>query len=184
MTRSNRIANRIILMLIGLVSLGLAAAAALPFAATLGVELPWGQAELALPDLTQPVVLWSIVGFAAAVLAFAILWIVTRGRGRTGTALRVEGAAIDATAVQAVLRDRLASAPDVVTVSASAHERRGEPVVLVRVQARSAPDLGALRSAVRSAVDRLDEVVGARIPVVVHVTSGVRSTLAGTKTTH
>lgn len=189
MTRTNRFANRLILALIGLLALGAAATVALPYAATLGFT-PFGAANpdapfgITLPDASQPAVLWSIAGAAVVIVLFALVWILTRGRGRTGTALNIEGASVDASAIQSVLRARLADAPDVVVVSASAHRRRGGPVVLVRVQARPGPDLGALRSAVRGAIDRLDEVIGTPLPLVVHLTSGVRSTWASARTTH
>lgn len=184
MTRTNRLANRVILALIGLVALGLGALVALPFASGLGIAVPWESLGVTLPDATQPLVLWSIAGACLVVVLFAIAWILTRGRGRTSTALSLDGATIDASVVQSVLRERLANAPDVVVVSASAHERRRGPVVLVRVQARPGPDLGALQTAVRGAIGRLDEVIGARIPLVVHLTSGVRSTFARSTTTH
>ena len=185
MTRTNRFANRVILALIGLLALVAAAAVALPYAQSLGISTvgvsSWG---ITLPDASQPVVLWSVAGTALVIVLFALAWILTRGRGRTATALSVAGATVDASAVQSVLRNRLAGSPDVVVVSASAHERRGGPVVLVRVQARPGPDLGALRSAVRDAIDHLDRVLGTPVPLVVHLTSGVRSTWASAKSTH
>jgi hypothetical protein len=189
MTRTNRFANRVILAMIGLLVLGAAAALALPYAATLGVT-PFGDAEadapfgITLPDASRPVVLWTIAGASVLIVAFAVVWILTRGRGRTGTALSIEGATVDASAVQSVLRSSLAGAPDVVVVSVSAHRRRGGPVVLVRVQVRPGPDLRALRSAVHDAIDRLDQVIGIPLPLVVHLTSGVRSTWASARTTH
>ncbi|MDO8382124.1 MAG: hypothetical protein Q7T17_04015 [Microbacterium sp.] len=184
MTRTNRLANRIILAVIGLIALALAAVVALPFAPMLGFTIPWEDLGLAVPDATLPPVVWTVAGAAFVVVLFAITWIVTRGRGRTSTALSIEGATIDASVVQSVLRERLANAPDVVVVSASAHRRRGGPVVLVRVQARPGPDLAALQTAIRGAIDRLDEVIGTRIPLVVHLTSGVRSSIARPRTTH
>lgn len=185
MTRTNRLVNRMILALVGLLSLAFAAAVALPYVETLGVSSQViTSLGITLPDVSQPVVLWSIAGGAVVIVLLALTWILTRGRGRTSTALSVEGATVDASAVQSVLRTRLAGSPDVVVVSASAHERRGGPVVLVRVQARPGPDLGALRSAVRDAIDHLDRVIGAPVPLVVHLTSGVRSTWASAKATH
>lgn len=185
MTRTNRFANRVILALIGLLALGAATAVALPSAARLGfTPLDVMSGGIALPDVSQPVVLWAMAGGAILVVLFALAWILTRGRGRTSTALSREGATVDASAVQSVLRTRLAGSPDVVAVSVSAHERRGGPVVLVRVQARPGPDLGALRSSVRGAIDHLDRVIGTPVPLVVHLTSGVRSTFASTKSTH
>lgn len=185
MTRTNRFVNRVILALVGVLALAAGAALALPYAATLGFTpvdpSSWG---ITVPDASQPVVLWSIAGGAVVIVAFALVWILTRGRGRTSTALSIAGATVDASAIQSVLRTRLAGSPDVVVVSASAHERRGGPVVLVRVQARPGPDLGALRSAVRDAIDNLDRVIGTPIPLVVHLTSGVRSTWASAKSTH
>ncbi len=185
MTRTNRLANRVILALVGLLALGAAAVVALPYTESLGITaLNLTALGFALPDASQPVVLWSIVGAAVVIVMFALGWILTRGRGRTATALSVEGATVDASAVQSVLRTRLAGSPDVVVVSASAHQRRGGPVVLVRVQARPGPDLGALRSAVRDAIDHLDRVLGTPVPLVVHLTGGVRSTWASTRATH
>lgn len=185
MTRTNRLANRVILALIGLFAVGAAAAMALPYAATRGLPTrDISSLGITLPDASEPTVLWGIAGIAVLIVLFALAWILTRGRGRTSTALSVEGATVDASAIQSVLRTRLAGSPDVVVVSASAHERRGGPVVLVRVQARPGPDLGALRASVRDAIDHLDRVIGAPVPLVVHLTSGVRSTWASARSTH
>jgi hypothetical protein len=181
MTRSNRLANRLVLALLGLIALAVAAVLALPLAPAWGLDIG---IALTAPDTTVPAVLWAVVGAAVIVVLAALAWIVTRGRGRTSAALRTDGVEIDTAAVQSVLRRALGASPDIAAVSASAHRHAGEPVVLVRVQASRGPDLPALTTAVRAALQRLDEVLGTSLPVVVHLTSGMRSTLTPRKTTH
>jgi hypothetical protein len=176
MTRSSRFLNRLFLALVGLGAIGAAVLAALP---ALRVELP-----VRLPDLSSPLVLWILAAACAIVAILALAWILTRGRGRSGSALRTAEVDIDTRVVTQLLQDSLAGTPDVLSVDASAFVRRRARLVRITVQTRRHPDLVVLRDRIRTAVDRLDTAIGAPLPLVVHITTGVRTALAGARTTH
>lgn len=175
MTRSNRIANRLILLLIGFVALGVAAALALPYVpkSVLAYRLP----ELSLTATGD----WIVAVVALVIVVLSVAWIVTRGRGRTRTAIDGE-LSMDARVVDDLLTDALSDEPDVVAVSAAAYRVRGRTVLRVRVDARRGADLRRLTDAVHRSIDQLDEAIGAdqeqRLPVFTHITSGLRASLS------
>jgi hypothetical protein len=183
MTRSNRTLNRVLLAVVGLLALALAALAVWPIAAPLlhdaaGVSLPATPAS-ALDDRSlTPAVLWSVAGGTVAVLVLCLAWVLTRGRGRTTTAVRAGALEIDVHVVEQLLRQALGSEPEIVAVAASAHRVRRVTAVRLRVDARRGADLRRVVDAVDLAVERLDARLGAELPLLVHVTSGLRASLA------
>lgn len=168
MTRSSRILNRMLLALTGVTALG----------AALVLAVPAARAALPSPRLNDPRDLWILTGACAAIVVFALAWIATRGRGRTALALRTPELELDVAAVGTLVRDALASAPDVLAVRADAFRRRRGRVVLLTVRTRRRPDLPALRTRLSSAVAHLDQAVGVELPIVILVTGGVRTTLS------
>jgi hypothetical protein len=109
------------------------------------VELP-----VRLPDLSSPLVLWILAAACAIVAILALAWILTRGRGRSGSALRTAEVDIDTRVVTQLLQDSLAGTPDVLSVDASAFVRRRARLVRITVQTRRHPDLVVLRDRIRS----------------------------------
>jgi hypothetical protein len=184
MTRSNRMLNRVILLLLGLIALVVAAALAVPL-------LPPGSVPQVILDVTRPATLlrlapattleWIAAAIAAIAIVLAIAWIVTRGRGRPRTAIDGD-LGVDTRVVDELLKDALADEPDVVAGGATGYLVRGRPVLRVHVEARRGADLRRLTDAVHAAVTDLDTALGTeaadRLPVVVHVTSGLRASLA------
>ena len=193
MTSSNRVINRVILALLGLVavaaSLSLAALSVDPAALGLtglglaGVErgvsgaLEAARAAIAGIQLT-PTVLWSIVAACALLIALALVWILTRGRGRTSTPVAVDGVELDIRVVQQVLQHELRAAPDVVGVHAASYRDRRTPVVRVRIDVRRGADLVRLMAAVDDAIARLDRTLGTDLGILVHVATGFRTVLS------
>lgn len=177
MTRSNRSLNRFLLLVTGLAALALAAALALPWT-------PWRSA-VRYPYLTgDATALWLVAAAAVVVVVLCAAWIASRGRGRTRAALETGDTEIDAAVVASLLRARLGANPDVAAVSASAYRRRRARIVLVQVQTRPAPDLGLLTDDVHAAVAGLHRDLGAAVPVVVHLTSGLRGALSAPRVAH
>lgn len=175
MTRSNRMLNRVILLVLGLIALGAAGALALPL-------LTESVVSFRLPAIRPTATLDGIIAAAAVVvIVLSVAWIVTRGRGRTRVALDGE-LSVDARVADELIREELSHEPDVISASAGAFRVRGAAVLRVRVEARRSADLRRLTDAVRSAVDQLDLALGtppdARLPVVVHVSSGFRASLS------
>lgn len=178
MTRSNRVLNRILLLILGLLALAGAATLALPL-------LPRTLNGIRMPQLTlgAPTVLGEqlTVVIAVVVIALALTWILTRGRGRTGSALGGEGTdavTIDVRVVEQLLRNALDGEPDLLATSVTGFRVRGRSVLRVRLSARRGTELRRLTDAARRAVDELDAAVGVELPILVHITSGLRASIA------
>ncbi|MBK4348209.1 hypothetical protein [Lacisediminihabitans changchengi] len=169
MTRSNRILNRVILAVLGLVLIAAAAYVA-------------GGSGLGLPNIPKPSVgvLWAIVGGAVVVIVLSLIWILSRGRGRIRHLIEAESAdgsvTIDALLVADLVGDALADQPDVVAVSSTGFRMRRRSVLSLRVTARRGADLARVIRAVDTAVEQLDGVLEQQLPVLLHVTGAVRAT--------
>jgi hypothetical protein len=186
MTRSNRTLNRLVLALVALLALAGAAALAWPAAARAHLEVA-GLVVPPAPRLGLDALLagpdrLGVAGAAAAValvaLLLAVAWAASRGRGGTATVVDVDGVRIDIHAVRDLLQSSLGPTPAVVGVGATAHRLRGRTALRVTVLTRRHADLPALLDGVRTAIDDLDAALGARVPVVVRVRTGLRSSFA------
>ena len=178
MTRSNRVLNRGILLVLGLLALAAAAATALPLLpmTLLGVRMP--HLELAAPG---QLALQLTVVCCVVVIALAVAWIVTRGRGRTVSAVggdRADGVSVDVHVVEQLLRDALDGDPDLLHTSVTGFRIRGRSVLRVRLSMRRGAELRRLLDALGRAVAGLDVALGVELPILVHVTSGLRASLA------
>ncbi len=178
MTRSNRVLNRALLALAGLVLVAAGGWMLAPRAVdALGLRL-------VLPGYPRPdaTALWAAAAVFVVVAALAIGWAVTRGRGRTSRLIVAPGeggtVTIDARVASDLLGEALGADPDVVSVGATTFVVRGGSVLSVRVTARRGADLKRIVDSVGAAVGPLDELLERRIPVLLHVASGVRATLA------
>lgn len=175
MTQSNRFLNRVLLLLVGLGFLAVAAVIVWP--QVTGAPLPL------IVTADDPIVSWGIIAAAAVVLVVAVAWIATRGRGRTRFAIATDDVRVDAAALADIVRDALSSAPDVAGVKVSCYTVRRRRVLAVTVLTRRHPDLPALMRDLRAAMDRMDAVLGTPLPAVVHITTGLRTALAGERAT-
>lgn len=173
MTRSNRTLNRIVLFLVAAVFLASGVALAWPYGARVVPGVPEAP-RLAVTDLA----LWVIPASALVLLLLALAWILSRGRGGTGTALTVGEVTVATAAVQQIMRNELGGAPSVLGVEASAHRLRGRTALQVTVSIRRGADLAALLGHVRLAVAALDDALGVPVPLVARITTGWRSGLA------
>jgi len=170
--------NRVILALVGIATI--AAGAWVVLRAYPGLLPAVALPEVALePDsLTTTIV----VAGAALVIVLALAWILTRGGGRTRRLLHdahTDGATeFDVAVAHDVLTAALQRQPDVLSLHVSSHTVRKEPALRITVTARNGCDLPRLRDDVARAVEQLDRAVERRIPVLLHVTSGVRANFA------
>lgn len=174
MTRSNRGLNRVILALVGLVFIAIAAWVvnrAYPV-----IEVP----ALPVPDATAS---WIIAASALVVVLLSLAWIATRGRGRTHAVLTATDGtgtvSIDARVAADLIAQDLAALADVVSVSSSAFlttgRKRSGIALELRVVARRHADLRHLVDTVTRSVESFDEALETRIPVLLHVATGVRA---------
>lgn len=182
MTNSNRGINRILLALVGIALLAVAAWVILP---SVIPSTSIGVVEIgALPDeaVFTTTLLWIIAAIAAVLIVLCVAFILTRGRGRIGQLVDDRGdagaVAIDARVVADLVSHALSHDLDVVSVHATAYRVRRAPALALRVTARRGADLPRLLDSVSTVVDQLDHVLERKIPVLLHVTSGVRASLA------
>lgn len=179
MNAASRTGNRLVLVLLALVGLAVATAAGWPLLR--GESLPLAQTGrdlVASLGLTTIAAAWILaVALLVAVLS-ALVWMVRRGRGRTRNAVEDEGLVVSTGLVEGLAREALVTTPDVVGVHASTHRRRGERTVRLSLQLRPRADLVATVAQVRAAIDDVDTALGRRLPMVVHLTTGVRTVLA------
>ncbi|CAN5191793.1 hypothetical protein BH11ACT5_BH11ACT5_10440 [soil metagenome] len=177
MTATNRLANRVLLALLGVAAVGVGGWIVIR-------AYPQVLPMVALPELPalDTTALWVVAASAAAAIILALLWMFSRGRGRSGLLLRdasPDGSVeFDVTVASDVLTAALARQPDILSVKVASYRVRRTLALLVTVNARSGCDLPRLRDDVGRALDGLDQLLERRIPVLLHVTSGVRATLA------
>lgn len=188
MTSTNRFINRLLLLIVGVAALLAAALLAAPLIPALEAPLraaldsPLAQQWTTALATVQTGAPWVILGAMVVLIVLCVAWIATRGRGRIADAFSADGLAIDDTVVAGALRRHLADDPDVLAVAAQAFRRTGG-AVLVRVETRSRADLPALLDDLRAAVASADLTIGTAVPLVIHLTTGVRTLASGSRTT-
>jgi len=173
MTNSNRALNRLIIALIALALIVIAAWMLNRVTGLVAID------ALGEPDKTA---LWIAAGASLALLVASISWIATRGRGHTRTLLAAndeEGTGtIEARVAADLISEDLSRVPDIVDVSARAFLVRGQATLELTVTTRRAADVRLVVDSVGRAVSALDRTLDSRIPVLLHVASGVRANLA------
>jgi hypothetical protein len=173
MTRSNRTLNRLMLAVVGI--------AFIAAAAWIGNRL---YPVLDLPALETPSaqVLWILASGCLVAIVIAITWIATRGGGRTRTLLTASDdgghGSIEARVAADLVADDLTRVADIVDVSAHAFRVSGQTMLELTVTTRRAADVRLVVDSVGRAIAALDDVLATRIPVLLHVASGVRANLA------
>lgn len=178
MTSTNRFGNRLLLALLGLAAI---AAGGWVVLRAYPALLP----QLSLPDIPaalDPTALWIVAAALAVAIALSVVWMLTRGRGRTSRLLRDESSdgsvEFDARVAGDILSAHLDRQPDLLSVRVASYRVRRTQALLITVSARGGTDLPRLRDDVARAVEGLDNGLGRRIPVLLHVTSGVRASFA------
>jgi len=169
MTRTHRALNRLMLVLVALALFAVAALAALPLIPSSARPVSGRQITDAVGTTVGLV---SIVVVALVLVVVAIMWIVTRGRGRVRDVIGSGDLAVDDRVIEGLLRDGLAEQSAVLGVHAHAYRHR-RPVLYARIEVRRSADLPLLLDDIDRATDRAAERLGARPPLVVHLTSGL-----------
>jgi hypothetical protein len=198
MNSTNRAANRIVLILVGVMTLaaGLAALAAsiIPGGddlwrhAARSIQDSAGQAgTVSLAFLGLPDVAWLLlmIPIAAALLIAALFVFVFRqGRGHTDqvvSALPLSGetGASTVTVSLAVagdfLQHALSGASSIAGLNVSAYRIRHRPALKLTVTPRRGADPARVLAQVDGAVAAWDDFLGQRIPAFVHLNAGIRT---------
>lgn len=189
MNSTNRVLNRLILVVSGLVLVA-AGAAAVALATAPAVAATWRQQAAALQRsapvwVSRPVAGTAsalTIGVAAAAVVVGLLLLLhllRQGRGRTRRLLtrRTDGAAtaVDLGVPRDLLDQHLATRPELITSRVSAYRVRRTPTLKVSVQARRGIAPTEAAGAVTDALRALDRVLGAELPAYVQVTGGFRT---------
>ncbi|WIB16197.1 hypothetical protein DEJ34_03415 [Curtobacterium sp. MCPF17_050] len=175
MTSSNRTINRVILFVLGLVSVvvGLAmGAGVLP--AVRDALRPY----VTIPDRVEvpAASLWVVAAACLVVVVLALVWVLTRGRGGTAVAVREAQGDDEVTVNVALVRDvidhELAGVRDVVSSKVDVYTVRKHRAARLRVAVRRGGDAVTVLDAVDAAITTLDRTLGRQVPVLVHLTGG------------
>lgn len=190
MTTTNRVANRLVLVLAA--SLLLAAAAVIALAtipataerttATIDEARAWMQDAVERAGSATVHGLGLAVAIVVALLALLVA--INRGRGRTALVTdedpgRLPGSVeLTTQFLQDVLRRQLGSRADLLAVDLSAWQEGDRTVLLVRVEPRTGVSPRTVVDAVAGALADLDALLGRRLPVLLRITGGARRTFA------
>ncbi|WP_226531990.1 hypothetical protein [Microbacterium paraoxydans] len=189
MNLTNRLANRLLLFVAGmfLLAMGVVALAA---GMLLGGQAPgWLQQRAsAVPAAVEAAAGWTWqipgVGSVSALLlltaATAVLLIValiaflaTRRRGRSKAVLEVDVAGgrttVDRNVAEEVLTAPLIRRHDVLSARTAAYRVGRRHAVALAITVRPGAPLGVIIAATEKAVREWDELLGARIPILVHL---------------
>ncbi|WP_337004310.1 MULTISPECIES: hypothetical protein [unclassified Microbacterium] len=189
MNATNRVMNRVLLFVAGAVVLGGGVVALAAGVLGLGDSPAWLRRPLgAVADAAATVSAstWQIAGLgtvpvllvvatAAAVLLAVVLlvFLATRGRGGTKTVIELDApdgrTAVDRTVLDALLTDPLIRRPDVLSARTSAYRIGRTRAVELAVTVRPGAPLGAVLAAAEAAVRAGDALLGARIPIMLHL---------------
>lgn len=183
MTTSNRALNRILLMLLGLIALVGAALLLRPEIDLLLEPAGLVTPTLGLSEAPTPWLQGGIIALAVVAVVIALAWTTSRGRGTDGTAFERDGISVDANLVEGMLRRQLDDAAEVAHVRLRAF-RPKDRVLLAEIQVTRGADLADVHRRVQDAVTTTDQQLGMPLPLVAHITTGLRSRLASERRTH
>ncbi|NJI60674.1 hypothetical protein HCX50_14675 [Microbacterium oxydans] len=189
MNATNRFVNRSVLFLVGaaLLVAGVVALAAGVLAA--GDPPPWVRrpaAEVAAAWESARGWTWQVMGIGpvsvllllavAAVLVLTVLlvvFLISRRRGRSKTVLDVDTATgrttVDRNVVDAVLTEPLVRRPDVLSARTGTYRVGQTRAVELAVIVRPGAPLATVVAAAEAAIDEWDDLLGSRIPILLHL---------------
>ncbi|MEX1079135.1 MAG: hypothetical protein WED09_08520 [Homoserinimonas sp.] len=194
MNSTNRFANRLLLLLVGLTAL-LLGAAAVGLATSATLIKGWNQIApgilatietfLQATPAEQSAPNWLLAGAAAvAVLVLGIvvlaIFIFRQGRGQTNRVIAREvgngGTTIIDTAVTAdILNEMLSQHPEVIASHVSAYEVRRTPVLDIWVTCRRGASPRAVGDIIENSLNDLESLVGTEIPALIGIRGGSRA---------
>lgn len=194
MNSTNRFANRLLLLVVGLIVLALGATAIALAAVTevadgwdeltpglLTTIETWLRATLIMPSGPSWIFAGALVLLVLAVIALTV-FIFRQGRGHTNRLIVSQtgdnGTTIIDTAVAVdVLHDALSPHPELIASRVSAYKVRGIPVLNVVVTCRRGTSPRAVSDVVNDVLRELSAFLGADIPALVQIGGGFRTRL-------
>ena len=127
--------------------------------------------------------LWIVLALVLILLiGLMVAWVAQQGKGRSDLLLAAEDPGgvpgdvrIGGGVAEQALKNALAERPDLAGASVTTYEVRGQPALKIRLHPRPGVAPHLLAADASALVAALDEVVGQRTPVLVHIASGARS---------
>lgn len=194
MNNTNRLLNRTLLVVVGLVVAGLGAVA-IALATVPAIADAWRSGVPGVLDAVSAALgatplgdmghswLWIML---VAVLLVAVLLLIRfmakQGHGRTGDLVSRETSAtdagrvrIDSAVAEQSLAAALASRPEIVTSRVSTYRVGGQPVLKVSATARRGVSPRELTETIEGFIRSWDELLGIEIPVLVQISGGFRT---------
>ncbi|MFD1721315.1 hypothetical protein [Amnibacterium endophyticum] len=193
MNSSNRGANRLLLIVTGLILLAAGAAALVMagapavrsgFRSTAGDVTRSAPAWIADPAVGRVSWLTIAVGAVAVVLAVLLIaFVVRHGRGHTSRVVDAANGAegrtlVDLGVPRALLDEELSDRDEFVATRISAYRVKGVPTLKVSVQCRRGVSPADATRIVTEALDGLDGLLGRSLPAMVQLSGGFRSRTA------
>lgn len=192
MNSTNRAANRLLILLVGVLLVTVGAAAA----ATVLIPVVRDAWKAIAPDVNSQVASWlqatplgdaGVSWIMPAVLVVIVLavillvvFIVRQGRGHTRTVLAERTSEHGRTEVEAALaanalEDAIGSRPEFIASHVSAYRVRRTPVLKIAVTCRRGVSPKDAADIVDDAVRALDELLGRPLPALVQISGGFRA---------
>ncbi|MEU4016803.1 hypothetical protein AB0E56_16185 [Microbacterium sp. NPDC028030] len=189
MNATNRLANRALLFVAGVLLLALGVGALAAAAVATGEAPTWIRRPAAtVMDIwgASSTWTWQLAGLGAApapvVLAAGgcllltvvlVVFLGTRRRGGSRTVLEIDAAdgrtVVDRDVAESLLTEPLVRRPDVLSARTAAYRIGGSRAVELAVTVRPGAPLGAVVDAAEAAVREWDELLGERIPIMLHL---------------
>lgn len=189
MNATNRIANRVLLFLAGAVLLSAGVLALAAGAAAAGDPPAWIRPQMsAVTDAWERAAGWTrevtgvgavsvplLVAAAAGVIVMLLLLVFlgTRRRGGARTVLEIDAArgrtTVDRNVAEAMLTAPLLQRPDVLSARTGAYRIGNVRAVELAVTVRPGAPLGAVVATAEAAISEWDELLGSRLPILVHL---------------
>lgn len=189
MTSTNRVLNRILLLLSGLV-LAAAGAGALLWALRpvwlegtssaleqrVGTAMTAaGTATIAVPGAGElPLAFLAALAVALILAVVLVVFVFSRGRGDVREVARTTApdgrTDVDRNVVDAVLVRPLVERPDVLSARTRVYRVKGTRTVRLAVTVRQGASLGAVLTAAERAIQDWDALLGSTAPILVHLT--------------
>lgn len=189
MNATNRVTNRVLLFLTGVILLIAGAASLASGLFSAGDPPVWIREPVAAAsDAWVTAAGWTVelgaIGAVPALLLIAaavvvvlavllLVFICTRGRGRTKSVLWIDAdegrTTVDTSVADAVLTAPLLDRPDVLSARASTYRVKKTRAIELAVIVRPGASLANVVSAAEAAISDWDALLGSRVPVMLHL---------------
>ncbi len=187
MNNTNRAANRLFLLIVGIVVFALGAVAVV--VGVVGdIRSAWSDIAPGVADewervLGDPATTWIWYAVLVGLLVIVIVlltFIFRQGHGHTARLITTPESAAGHTVVESSFAEQLLTAalsarPEFVSTSVTTYAVKREPVLKVAVTARRGVSPTDVVDIVERAARDLDGLLGVQVPLLVHISGGFRS---------